>query len=134
VFGSGNVGAAAYPERFYAALCTGHRIDIAKEHSEFMDDLKTRCDGKLLRTDAQRLDHNNIRQLKIVLKLGLRIHQPDSARVKRTCRFPHLVTPALEVRQVWRHKVCKRIPPFLCGVRIENHADQARPDIIFDDQ
>src|SRR5580658_7061257 len=117
MLGGGNVGAAAYPEDFYATLRASRNIDIAKKHPVFMDDLEMRCRSEILFADAQRLDDDSFCRAKIALKLGLRFHQLHIAWVERAGRLPHLVAPALEVRQVGRHKVCKGVPPFLIGSR-----------------
>jgi hypothetical protein len=134
VLRAGDVGTAAHAQHLDAACRAGRDIDIPKNHSIFVNHLETRRERELLRTDGQGFGDNGLRRFEIIMQSGPGADEPDIAGVKRARRLYHLVTPAAEIRQIGRHEVRERGPPFVTGARIKDHADQASPDVVLHDQ
>ena len=133
MFGAGDIGAAAHAEHFNLARFAGGHVDTAEQHSVFVNSLEIWRQGKFFCANRHGLNNNGVCRTDILAQFRLGLHQLDVARIKRTGGLLHLVAPALEIRQIRRHEIRKRGPSLTARCWIENHADQAQPDIVLDD-
>jgi hypothetical protein len=134
VLGARDVGATAHGQNLDPARRAGGDVDVAENGAVFVYDLQPRRQCEFCRANLEGFGDDRLCRPKIAVQLVLGLHQPDVARVQGFCSRFDLVAPGTKIRQIGRHEISECGPALGTGRRIEDDADQARPNVVFHDQ